>query len=268
MINNLVRSLSLVILTIPLFGLDSIQKEILDQLFVYNGERTFLLSYPRSGNTWARYCIEYLTGRPTFHRYINDPRNYPIGWLAGFEINPNLAPIEKVHTQKELEKNNGDRRKDKLILIVRNPKEALSRHGGTEITLGVLQGDGSKGNSDPRIYFNNIAVYDSWNSQKRLLIFYEDLVAKPIQTLATILIFLDSSFDKIDSFMSKYMLHKKAAIKLYKDSESKGNDLLFHSKMIAPDHRKQIDAWINELYPHIWQTYLYDRYSEENLIYE
>jgi len=268
MIKTLVLSFFLIILTISLFGLNSMQKEMLNQLFAYEGERTFLLSYPRSGNTWTRYCIEYLTGRPTFHRYTKDSRNYPIGWIAGFEINPHLSPIEKVHTQKELEKNNGDRNKDKLILIVRNPKESLIRHGGAEITRGALQGDGSKGNSDPRIYFDDIAVYDSWNPQKRLLIFYEDLIIKPIQTIATILTFLDSSFDKIDSFMSDYALHKKTALRLYKDSESKGNDLLYHSKMIPSDYRKLIDAWINELYPHIWKAYLYDRYSEENLIYE
>jgi hypothetical protein len=268
MIKSCVR-IFLVILTLPALGLDSPQQEILDQLFAYKGERTFLLSYPRSGNTWTRYWVEYLTGRPTFHRFnLKDSRNHPIGWQAGFEINPELPPIEKVHTQKEIEKAGGDCAQDKLILIVRNPKEALSRHGGREITCQVLQGDGSKGNSDPRIYFKNIAVYDSWNPEKRLLIFYEDLLAKPIQTIITVLIFLESSFDKIDSFVANYKLHKKNAIKLYKASESKGNDLLYHSKMIAPDHRKQIDAWINELYPHIWQTYLCDKYAEENLSYE
>lgn len=269
MIKNYVLSFFLVINAGLLLGLDSLHLELLDQFCTYKGERTFLLSYPRSGNTWSRYWLEYLSERPTFHRFnLKDSRNHPIAWSAGFEINPMLPPIEKVHTQKEIEKGKGDWETDKLILIVRNPKEALSRHGGMEITLGVLQGDSSKGNSDPRIYFNNIAVYDSWNPEKRLLIFYEDLIEKPIQTMVTVLIFLESSLDKIDSFITNYKWHKKNAIKIYKESESKGNDLLYHSKLITPVHRKQIDAWIAQLYPYIWHTYLYDRYAEENLIYE
>ena len=253
----------------PDYCVDLPQQEMLKQLCAYQGERTFLLSYPRSGNTWTRYWLEYLTLRPTFHRFnLKDARNHPMAWAAGFEIDLMLAPIEKVHTQKEIEKGNGDWRHDKLILIVRNPKEALSRHGGLEITLEVLQGDSSKGNSDPRIYFNNIAVYDAWNPEKRLMIFYEDLMSKPIQTMVTVLIFLESSLDRIDLFMKDYKWHKKNAIKIYKESESKGNDLLYHSKLIDSEHRKQIDAWIAQLHPYIWKKYLKQRYAEENLIYE
>lgn len=265
-----VISLFLVIITLFLssLGLDSLHKELLDQLCAYKGDRTFLLSYPRSGNTWTRYWLEYLTERPTFHRFnLKDSRNHPIAWSAGFEINPMLPPIEKVHRQMEIKKANGDWMHDKLILIVRNPKEALSRHGDKEITLAVLQGDGSKGNSDPRIYFDNIAVYDAWNSEKRLLIFYEDLIGKPIQTIVRILVFLESPLDKIDLFIKDYKWHQKNAIKIYKESESKGNDLLYHSKLIDPVHRKQIDVWLAQLYPYIWQTYLGHRYAEENLIY-
>ena len=195
-------------------------------------------------------------------------RNQPIAWLAGFEIDLDLAPIEKVHIKKEIEKAKGDNRRDRLILIVRNPKEVFSRHGGLEITLDVLQGEGSTGNSDPRIYFNNIRVYNSWNPEKRLLIYYEDLVSKPIQTIINIVQFLNEPLDKIDLFMRDYSQHKKKAIKIYKESESKGNDLLYHSKLIAPDHRLQIDLWIEQLYPNIWNNYLKDRYSEDSLVYK
>lgn len=251
------------------YGIDDAHQQSLNQFCQYNGQRTFLLSYPRSGNTWTRYWLEYVTGRPTFHRFnLKDARNHPIAWSAGFEIDPTLAPIEKVHTQKEIQKAKGDYQHDKLILIVRNPKEALSRHGGKEITLEVLQGDGSKGNADPRIYFENISVYASWNPTQRLMIFYEDLMAKPIETMIIVLLFLEGSFDKIDLFMRDYQWHKKNAIKIYKESESKGNDLLFHSKLIDPSHRKQIDKWIEQLYPDIWKIYLRAQYAEENLTYE
>ncbi len=31
--------------------------------------KTYLLSYPTSGNTWTRYCLEFLTKRPTVWKY-------------------------------------------------------------------------------------------------------------------------------------------------------------------------------------------------------
>jgi hypothetical protein len=194
--------------------------------------------------------------------------NHPLGWLADFEVNCDKAPVEKIHTPNEIAKAHGNTTTDKIILIIRNPKEALSRHGGTEITLPVLLGKEAKGNSDPRIYFNDIALYDTWNAQNRLLIYYEDLVRKPIETFIMVLLFLEEPFGRIDCFMQEYAAHKKKALSIYKASESEGNDLLYHSKLIDPQHRKQIDRWIEELYPTMWQTYLKIRYAEENLVYE
>lgn len=242
-------------------------KDHLAIICAYAGPFTFLLSYPRSGNTWMRYVLEFTTGRPSFHRFnLKDNMNRPLAWLAGFDIDISKAPIEKIHSKKELGKTKGNSQTDYLILIVRNPKEALSRHGG-QITLPVLLGQESKGNADPRIYFNNIALYNSWNPARRLLIYYEDMIVYPRETFQKILAFLNEPFDKLDEFMAHFEEHKQKAITIYKVSESEGNDLLYHSKMISPEHRKQIDAWIQELYPTIWQHYLQARYAEENLTY-
>ena len=197
---------------------------------------------------------------PTFHRFNrNNKRDHPIGWLAGFEIDCTRPPIEKVHVRKEIRKSGGDFVNDKLILIVRNPKEALSRHGGREITLPMLLGQQAKGNDDPRIYFDNIALFDEWAPENRLLIYYEDLLSRPIQTLVRAIMFLGEPLDYIDDFMNHYDFHKKKAIDLYRESQSHGDDLLFHSKLIDAEYRKQIDQWIKELHPAIWKTYLQDR---------
>jgi|GEM_PF-1214601 hypothetical protein len=243
-------------------------QQLIDSIFAYAGQKTFLLSYPRSGNTWMRYCLEFTTGRPTFHRFNKtNKRDLPIGWLADFAVDCSMAPIEKVHTRKEIAKSGGDNASDKLILIIRNPKEALSRHGGKDLTLSLLLGQQAQGNADPRIYFDNIALFDEWAPQNRLLIYYEDFLSKPIQTLVKVITFIEEPLDRIDTFIKNYTFHKKKAIALYRESESHGDDLLFHSKLIDAAYRKQIDSWIKELHTEIWCTYLQERYAEENLVY-
>lgn len=260
----------LALLALKSHGLNSTQEQdaLLKKLCAYAGAKTFLLSYPRSGNTWMRYCLEYLTARPTFHKFnLTDIRNQPIGWKAEFFVDCSRNPIEKVHRRKELPERSAYNREDKLIVLVRNPKEVLSRHGKEQITPAVLQGEHAKGNADPRIYFDNIALFDAWPIHMRLLIYYEDFITKPIQILAEVLRFLDEPLQNIDLFIKDYTVHKKKAISLYRESETHGDDILYHSKKIDPAYRKKIDEWLSQLYPLSWERYLHARYAEEYLTY-
>ena len=245
----------------------TVQKQLMNKISSYQGRKTFLLSYPRSGNTWLRYCLEYLTGRPSFaHNYLQARMNQPLGWYAGFDIDCNRPPIEKVHSRSAME-NSGTRFDDLLIFIVRNPKEALTRHQNKEITLQALaaQQNPTDKVGSTYVYFDNLKLYDCWNPENRLLIYYEDLMADPEQTLIVILQFLQEPIDQLDDFMKQYDEHKRKAISIYKkyqkESKTEGNDLLFHSKKITSEHRQQVDSWIAQLYPDLWQKYLMDRYS-------
>ena len=258
------------VIAIPLIATDLPKQELLKQICNYKGKKTFLLSYPRSGNTWMRYCLEYLTGRPTIYRpFLAYENNSPLGWAAGFEVDCTKPPIEKVHNKQEMEQQQYDCQNDLLILIVRNPKEALSRQEKKQLTFDLLSKNAGASSLRyaPDTYFADIALYDSWKPENRLLIYYEDLLAKPTQTLKKILLFLYEPIDRLDNFINEYEVHKQKAIEMYKVSESEGNDLLFHSRLINLDHRKQIDEWIAQLYPFIWQEYLRERYAEENLDY-
>ena len=137
--------------------------------------------------------------------------NQPLAWSAGFEVDCQKAPIEKVHTKNEVDKSYGDERHDLLILIVRNPKESLIRHNGSKITFNFLTEQGSMTNPGmPKVYFENLMVYDSWNPNNRLLVYYEDLITKPKETLTQILLFLDESTEHLDYFMQKYTRTKKS----------------------------------------------------------
>ncbi len=241
--------------------------QMIEYLRMYNGPHTFLLSYPRSGNTWLRYCLEYLTHCPSFMRtMLKNMRDQPLAWSVGFEIDMAKPPIEKIHIRTQL--NDANTHSDnKLILIIRNPKEAITRNEHNLITLEILQGKESVSlyNRAPN-YFDNIAIYDEWDASKRLLVYYEDLLTKPRKTLIRILEFLDEPTSGVHDFMKTYKKHQKKCLHAYKEGESNG-DLLFHSKNTPPEYRRLIDEWIEQFYPKIWKKYLRHRYSENVLNY-
>lgn len=248
--------LSLLLITQTLMGKPSSSEKskMLATITSYKGPKTFLLSYPRSGNTWMRYSLEYNTLRPTFHTYHVDPRNQPLAWLAGFEIDYTKPPIEKIHEKKDF-----DTDVDQLILLVRNPKETIKRAEHT-ISKNILI---SKG----KLYFDNIALFDSWNPQKRILIYYEDFLTDPKATLERLLDFLNEPPTRLEDFLKDYEHHQKKAIEIYKESLTKAKDLLQHSRKMPEALRKQIDLWIEELYPIQWNKYIKHRFSEEVLDY-
>ncbi len=234
----------------------------------YSGFRTFLLSYPRSGNTWLRYICERTTHCPTFMKAGLGKRiDQPLAWSCGFDdLDWSKPPIEKAHLRRELNGSNSAPG-NKLIVLIRNPKEALMRTQHKLITMDILLGK-EKGYVKGSDYFDAISVYDSWDADKRLLVYYENLLTNPGPEIARILNFLNEPLTALDDFMRDYQKHKKICLDLYKDGESKGEDLLFHSKKTYPAYRLLVDQWIEQLYPVWWNKYLKQYYAEEVLNYE
>lgn len=266
---------SLLILSMPAYARitpTTQQRNMISQMCAYQGPRTFLLSFPQSGNTWLRYCLEFLTQRPTIRRRKIEAQwyefhyTYPLTWDAGLQIDAHKAPIEKLHTAQESllllhnkETTALNRDTDTLIFILRNPKECIAR---TQYASFSELLDSLWGNSyQHRIYFENLAFFDSWPTERRYLIYYEDLITKPRETLAGILAFLHEPDTRLDQFMHEYQHHKEKCLSLYSGATSRGSDPLFHSKKLSAAYRKQVDTWIADAYPDLWHTYLH-RYAE------
>ncbi|MBY0110246.1 MAG: hypothetical protein K2X90_03995 [Candidatus Babeliaceae bacterium] len=123
------------IICLPIDG-----KAIMRAMAAHKSPRIFLLSYPRSGNTWMRYCIEVLTQRPTASFNLNPKiQALPIGCICEYPLNFKKPPVWKIHGKYELNfagyRHNP--KKDLLIFLIRNPKEAIIRQVGflSEINL-------------------------------------------------------------------------------------------------------------------------------------
>ena len=89
-----------------------------------------LCSHGRDGNTWTRYCLEFLTKRPSIaieidtEEFLESKFNSPIGnTFKDLNLDYNKARIVKTHNlRKDLPNCHGN---DLLIFIVRNYKECL-----------------------------------------------------------------------------------------------------------------------------------------------
>lgn len=253
-----------------------IGKYLLKNLNDTKSPKTYIFSYPRSGNTWVRYCLEVLTRRPTIHYFnLKNISNFPLTFIADHKLNFIKSPIFKVHTKQELDfpNNKHNKQKDKLIFILRNPKEAMLRHldknGLISLLVDFIDTSLNKqGYENPYLYFENLNFFDSWPEKNKILICYEALMKNPKATLSRLLSFLNEDLSGLDNFISQLSKHKKIALDIYKynaESITQGEDNLFHSRKLTEQERDVIDIWIARTYPYLWSKYLKNRYSEEAL---
>jgi hypothetical protein len=196
--------------------------------------RNYLLSYPRSGNTWVRYCIEFLAETPEAISDRND------------------AVLFKAHSINEKQFNNSFK-KDRLILLIRNPIEVLTRGNMNRyknpLTVRVDR------------FTHGLKVYDAWKSDK-LLIYYEDVITKPKKSLKTILTFLEIDDKLLNGFMRDFKEHKRKGIEYYNQnvetSYTQGDaaKLTFHSSKADNKHIEFIGKKLKTKHKRLFNKYL------------
>lgn len=223
---------------------------------------TYLLSFPRSGNTWTRYVLEFLTGRPSGEipqlmsaelRGEYHHMNSPLGLRFHFPLDFDKEPLVKEHSLSDPRML---QRKDiKLLLVLRNYRECIISHGrGMEGLKGYLRPWG-------KLYIENLQLFDSWDEKLRLLVYYEDLRKNPEREFRRMAIFLgDDVGDRMSEFMANYSEHKKACLALYekdaKPSVTKGDSDTYYSEQLQKIQIDQINRYIEKLDPYIFQKYL------------
>jgi len=210
--------------------------------------KNLLLSYPRSGNTWCRYFIEYVSEMPTrgcggavYDQYIKR-KPHRLNYRS-------LAIVQKEHFARKCLYHNPKR--DNIILIIRNPKECIVRHNGPEILsskrLGVVLSE----------YMSNLKLYDEWTS-KRMLVYYEDIIKNFKAESKRIVEFLNLKPDRYHTFMKNYDYHRKRCIEIYSNgrglSKTKGKKAIHHSK--SNKNFGNMNNIIDKVYPKFKKTYL------------
>ena len=203
----------------------------------------YLVSYPRSGNTWVRFILEWVSGRPSKGLSSNDKPMYqringPLTHVNGETI------IQKAHWVKNIKNKKG-----KLILIIRNPLEVILRH--------------TKKLDDKDIdwYMSLIKIYEEWDHKNKIILYYEDLINEPKTEIKKILKFMDLDLNKLDDFMGSYDEFFDLSVNYYNNkgkgnkSKTKGKILVYHSLDLKKEDIANFKNYVVKNYPNLI-TYL------------
>lgn len=216
---------------------------------IYPERRNLLLSYPRSGNTFLRYCVEQSTGKKTLtfvrpqiaqsggidtliKMGMNKMDAKPISEVNGEEV-----ILEKTHMifdgdENVFNKETGGR----LVLVLRDFKEAIGRH-----TIG---------NADRYVqeipkYKTTLEFYEKYEGDK-LLVYYEDFVTNTQEQLKTVLEFIgEYNEEKYNNFINDLPNHKQRSVQTYNQyhtSYTKGEVLNHHVAHFAQIQLDQLNT--------------------------
>lgn len=164
--------------------------------------KTYLLSYPRSGNSWVRYFAEFASGRQTLG-CSNNPDDVPLyqNRLAEnplVHVDGTLPPILHKSHGRDIQRDAHHR----MILIVRDPSTAIRRQAGRFSWLQAIR------------YVYVLRLYDRWPGRKHL-VRYSELVSRPNEVFTKLAQFLGIQPEPVADFISRLDDHRKASIALY-----------------------------------------------------
>lgn len=220
--------------------------------------RVGLISFPKSGTNWLQYCMIQISGR--FWTKNNMP-------FSNFGIEQ-TEPPSLLHGHHVTEFQWFDRSKDKLIIIVRNYKESLIRYRGIAKIDHIIASLGTEDVANFRKgcikegewYLQNLLFFDTWNENNRLLIYYEDLIENPYETLTSLAAFLEVGPEKVDQFFSNYEKHRQTMIdyynRYYDVSNTSGMHAIYHSNKLSKEKQIFFDKQMISIYPYLCEKYL------------
>lgn len=191
--------------------------------------RTFyLLSYPRSGNHWVRYILEWHSKRTTI-----DGLKSLSSFVKIPGVRQSLPPIAiKKHWIESQ-----DDRSLPLIFLLRNYKEAVTRH---------CQHNSATYMANLETYRQDVYTFLDWASPK-ICIYYTDLITSPKTTIKTLLDFVELPLDK--DFIKNIDEHAQKCISAYNSSEKSytgGKEVIFHSKVLSKSQIKMFDEFMSD----------------------
>jgi hypothetical protein len=163
---------------------------------------TFIVSYPRSGNTWTRFLVANLLYPSTPVNFTNIERLIPDIDLNGKRF-LNRLPRPRVLKSHEY----FDPRYPKTVNIVRDPRDVVLSYYHFHLKLGKVPDGFPIRQYVERFLTRDFDIYGSWGehvaswlatrypSQGLLLLRYEEMIEQPARQLARLAAFLGIEAD-------------------------------------------------------------------------
>jgi len=211
-----------------------------------NRPETVIVSFPRSGLNWVRYCAEWFSRQrtPGIKRPISKEllTNNKLLFCRTHDV-ARRGPMESNFAQFYIFE---EPVFDKMILLVRNYKEVYVRAARCQM-------------DNMRPYFDDLKAYDEFPPEK-LLVYYEDLISD-FSYMEQILTFLGVKYDLTNFDLTEHedrsRLTYSSGRKSLKECKTAKDplDFTFHSRNISQEERTYLDEYYQEHYPDLFRKY-------------
>jgi hypothetical protein len=213
-----------------------------------------LLSYPRSGNHLARFFIELLSERPT--RGCSDNKSdVPIHTNRFSEPVPfKIATTDRNNFIADKHHSVPTGSYQKLVFLVRNPREALIRfHGKRAVYPERYQ-----------LYFDLISYYQQFEGPKKIF-YYEDLLENKESFIRELYEFLEiDKPDKLDYCLEHadklYQLNLTATGRSWAGNKS-NMETTFHYKGLTGRFKRDFDRYLEQQVENSQLAFLREKYQ-------
>lgn len=201
-----------------------------------------LMSYPRSGNHLVRFFIELLSEQPTFGCMTNkeDISIYKNSFAE--EIPFNISVYNKSQCYYKFH-NIPKYSTDKLIFIIRNPREVLIRQNGSvQVKLS--------GFANYNTYFDTLDYYLNSKCDK-LLLFYEDIITNKTGFIQQLYDFLELDNPEklayvLENIEKLYDLSASGGKRAWGGFNSNYKLNYYYNDDLPPKFKEQFDDYINK----------------------
>ena len=218
-----------------------------------DSRKGIIISYPRNGLNWVRYCIEHFTGLRTAGR----TKLVKNGELAVYRTHDVKVKDEPDSCYCAFYDEQGKPLHRKVVLLLRDYREAFLRVAKVKDKGIPTPEEIRKGNVFHfRNYFQNLKTFDEFSGEK-LLVYYPDLISD-FSGVTKILDFLEFSYDLSDFDLEE---HRQKSIQIYDEqhkSYSKDNiyDFTFHQNQVDPQILEAIEEFVDDNYRDLVNRYL------------
>lgn len=216
----------------------------------------YILSYPRSGNSWVRYIIEWISGGISVgdENFVCDTSLRKD--IKNFNVITNDIVARKRHSLCPL-----DDRTHGLIFLIRDYHESLVRHAehksryDKELNHSISVDKGS--------YIDLLFDFDMWPEDRRCLVYYEDLIENAELEIFRILLFMRMIPDylpEMTEFFRNIQHHRLQSIDTYtkttSTSQTSGTMVDFHKFKLTKQERIEWDHKLQTNFPELYFKYL------------
>ncbi|NGX39145.1 MAG: hypothetical protein KR126chlam1_00467 [Chlamydiae bacterium] len=211
-------------------------------------DHTFFCTHPRSGTNLTFSISTYLTRCPLYWNRTDGPfwRKVILVNRGMVDLDYEKIPFFATHRVHEI---NQLSRKNKLVTTLRNYKEIFFRGSSLFPSQNKM-----------KTYFSYLKLYESWDSENRMLVKYEDLILCPFEVVKEIGDFFEVSNDKVNQLISEYDIFREHVLNSYPTtagkSYSRGKSINFHQQKISQDVLKKVDEAMYRTNPYLFEKYL------------